>query len=246
MPAKRKLRADELLISNGLLVSKESARASILAGEVFSHKGRIEKPGQFLPVDTPVWLKAKRKFVSRGGEKIEGALQDFGIEVTGEKFLDIGASTGGFTDCLLQYGASQSYALDVGRAQLAEKLRHDPRVWYKEGVNARYPFDLPEEVDLIVADVSFISLKLVLLPSLEHLRLNGQILSLIKPQFEASKSKVGNRGIIKDPKVHASVLGEFCLWAIENGLKVLGVRPSVIKGGNGNQEFFALFRKIKR
>lgn len=244
IPAKRKLRADELLIRNGLVNSKENARALILAGDVFYSKGRIEKPGQFLPSDIEIWMKPKRKFVSRGGEKMEGALKDFALDVAGVKFLDIGASTGGFTDCLLQHGASQSYALDVGRAQMAEKLRRDPRVWFREGVNVRYPFNIEEEVDLIVADVSFISLKLVLLTSLEHLKLDGKILSLVKPQFEASKGQVGNRGIIKDPKVHAQVLGEFCLWAIEQGLKIEGLSPSKIKGGNGNQEFFALFRKI--
>ncbi len=244
MVSREKLRADELLISKGLSSSKKGAQASILAGEVFCKSGRVDKPGQKLAKDADVWIKEKRKFVSRGGNKIEGAIEDFNLDVRDIKFLDLGASTGGFTDCLLQRGASKSYAVDVGRAQLAEKLRHDSRVWFKEGLNARYTFDIDEEVDMIVADVSFISLKLILPASISHLKNQGQILCLFKPQFEANKTLVGQQGVIRDPKVHARVLGDFCLWAIENELKIEGIRPSRLKGGKGNQEFFILFSRL--
>ncbi len=136
MVSREKLRADGLLLSKGLSFSKKGAQASILAGEVFCKSGRVDKPGQKLAKDADVWIKEKRKFVSRGGNKMEGAIEDFNLDVRDIKFLDLGASTGGFTDCLLQQGASKSYAVDVGRAQLAEKLRHDSRVWFKEGLNA--------------------------------------------------------------------------------------------------------------
>jgi 23S rRNA (cytidine1920-2'-O)/16S rRNA (cytidine1409-2'-O)-methyltransferase len=235
-----KARADQLLVEQGLAVSREQARALLLAGEVFSGTQRIERPGQSLPAGTPLRVRERPRFVGRGGEKLAGALDAFGLEVRGLVALDVGASTGGFVDCLLQGGAARVYAVDVGHGQLAVKLRDDPRVVSMEGVNARDPFPLPEPVDLVVTDVSFISLRLVLPAALEHLRAGGQALVLVKPQFEAGREQVGRGGIVRDPAVHAQVVGGFCLWAIERGLRLEGVRPSPIEGGDGNREFFVL------
>ncbi len=235
-------RADVLLVSRGLAPSREAARAVILAGEALLPNGRVEKPGQLLPADADVRLTERRRFVSRGGDKLAGALEDFGLDVRGLTALDVGASTGGFTDCLLQWGARRVYAVDVGRGQLAERLRRDDRVWSREGLNTREPFDLPEPVDLVVADVSFISLRLALPPALRHLRRPGLAVVLVKPQFEAGKDAVGARGVVRSPTTHARVVGSFCLWAIGEGMQLLGVRPSRLTGDAGNREFFVALR----
>ena len=239
----QKVRADLLLTERGLAASREEARASILAGEVFTGTQRVEKAGQLLSADVELRVASRPRFVGRGGEKLDGALDALGLDPKGWTALDVGASTGGFTDCLLQRGAARVYAVDVGRGQLAERLRGDARVVSMERTNARAAFDLPEEVDLLVADVSFISLRLVLPPSLAHLRAGGQALVLVKPQFEAGRREVGRGGVVRDPAVHAKTVGAFCLWAIGEGLQLLGVRPSSLEGEAGNREFFVLLRK---
>jgi 23S rRNA (cytidine1920-2'-O)/16S rRNA (cytidine1409-2'-O)-methyltransferase len=236
------VRADQLLVERGLAVSREQARALLLAGEVFSGSQRIERPGQQIRADIPLRVRERPRFVGRGGEKLAGAIAAFGLKVRGLVALDVGASTGGFIDCLLQAGASRVYGVDVGHGQLAAKLRDDSRVVSMEGVNAREPFPLPEPVDLVVADVSFISLRLVLPAALAHLRAGGRALVLVKPQFEAGREQVGRGGVVRDAAVHAQVVGGLCLWAIEQGLRLEGVRPSPIEGGEGNREFFALLR----
>ncbi len=238
-----KVRADLLLTERGLAESREDARASILAGEVFTGTQRVEKAGQLLSADIELRVASRRRFVGRGGEKLEGALVALGLDPQGWTALDVGASTGGFTDCLLQRGAARVYAVDVGRGQLADRLRGDARVVSMERTNARETFDLPEAVDLLVADVSFISLRLVLPPSLAHLRAGGQALVLVKPQFEAGRREVGRGGVVRDPAVHARTVGAFCLWAIGEGLQLLGIRPSSLEGDAGNREFFVLLRK---
>ncbi len=238
----RRERADQLLVSRGLARSRESARAMILAGEALLPNGRVEKPGQLLPADADVRLAERRRFVGRGGDKLAGALEDFRIDVRGLTALDVGASTGGFTDCLLQAGARRVYAVDVGRGQLAERLRRDERVSFREGVNARAPFELPEQADLVVADVSFISLRLVLPEALRHLRRPGLAVVLVKPQFEAGRGAAGARGVVRSPATHAQVVGGFCLWGIGEGLRVLGVRASRLTGDAGNREFFVALR----
>ena len=239
----KKVRADLLVTERGLAESREGARASILAGEVFSGTQRVEKAGQLLSADVELRVASRPRFVGRGGEKLDGALDALGLDPRGWTALDVGASTGGFTDCLLQRGATRVYAVDVGRGQLAERLRGDARVVSMERTNARHAFDLPEAVDLLVADVSFISLRLVLPPSLAHLRTGGQALVLVKPQFEAGRREVGRGGVVRDPAVHARTVGAFCLWAIGEGLQLLGVRASPLEGDAGNREFFVLLRK---
>ncbi len=236
------LRADQLLLEKGLAESREQARALILAGAVFSGTERVEKPGQRLAADTAIRVRQRPRYVSRGGEKLEGALASFDLGVQGDTVLDIGSSTGGFTDCLLQHGAARVYAVDVGTGQLAAKLRSDRRVISMERTNMRYGIVLPEAVDLIVADVSFISLRLVLPPALSHLKQDGLVLVLVKPQFESGKDQVGKGGVVRDPKVHASTVGSFALWAIGQGLRLVGIRPSLIVGDAGNREFFVLLR----
>ncbi len=238
-----KVRADRLLTERGLVGSREDGHASILAGEVFAGGQRVEKAGQLLLADVELRVASRPRFVGRGGEKLDGAIDALGLDPQGWTALDVGASTGGFTDCLLQRGAVRVYAVDVGRGQLAERLRGDARVVSMERTNARRPFDLPEEVDLLVADVSFISLRLVLPPSLAHLRAGGLGLVLVKPQFEAGRGEVPRGGVVRDPAVHARTVGAFCLWAIGEGLQLLGVRPSPLEGDAGNREFFVLLRK---
>ena len=236
-------RADQLLVARGLAESRGGAHALILAGDVFAGDRRVEKAGQQLSADADLRLARHPRYVGRGGLKMEGALAGFGLAVRGLLALDVGASTGGFTDCLLQHGAAHVYAVDVGRGQLATKLRDDPRVTSMERTNARHEFDLPEAVDLLVADVAFISLRLVLPPTLRHLKEGGLALVLVKPQFEAGKDEVGRGGVVRDPAVHGRVVGGFCLWAIHSGLQLLGVRPSAVDGEEGNREFFVLLRK---
>ena len=238
-----RVRADRLLSERGLAKSREEARATILAGKVFVGGQRVEKAGQLLASDAELRVTAPPRFVGRGGLKLAGALEAFGLDPHGWVALDIGASTGGFTDCLLQGGAAHVFAVDAGRGQLAEKMRSDPRVTSMERTNARYPFDLPEPVDLIVADVSFISLRLVLPPTLAHLRAGGLALALVKPQFEAGRGEVKRGGVVGDPAVHARTVGGFCVWAVGQGLRLRGIRPSPIEGQSGNREFFVLLHK---
>ncbi len=239
-----KERLDQLIVSRGLSDSREQARRLIIAGEV-----RVEgydgllKPGQKVADDIEIILKTRPKFVGRGGLKIEKALDHFGIDPKGMIVLDAGASTGGFTDCLLQRGAEKVYAYDVGKNQLAWKLRSDPRVVSREGINIRHmePSDIPEMVDLVVIDVSFISLTLILQSVFKVLKPEGTVICLIKPQFELKKDQVGKGGIVKAPELHAQAVEKIRLF-VENEIKKQwkGFTPSPICGGDGNIEFLAL------
>ena len=239
MPKKR---ADTLLVEQRLAESREQAHALILAGKVFCGDRRVEKAATPLPGNASLHLVQGLPFVGRGGVKLEHALHHFFLEVKERVILDVGASVGGFTHCLLKQGAARVYALDVGYGQLAHRLRQDSRVVVMERVNARYPFPLPEEVSLITADVSFISLTKVLPSVVKHLRADGHILALVKPQFEAGPKEVGRRGVVRDPQVHATVVGRFCLWGIGQGWCLQGITPSPILGDAGNREFFVLLQ----
>ncbi len=227
--------------------SREQAQILIMEGLVFAPSGRVAKASSALAEDTPLEVRGRLPYVSRGGLKMAHALNAFGMEVEGQTALDLGASTGGFTDCLLQGGARHVYAVDVGHGQLHLRLRQDPRVTVMEKVNARHPFELPESVglpvDVAVIDVSFISLTMVIPQALAHLGDGGYIIALVKPQFEARKEQVGRGGIVKDPKVHASTLGKMVVWATNEGLRVRDMCASPILGDKGNREFFLLLQK---
>jgi 23S rRNA (cytidine1920-2'-O)/16S rRNA (cytidine1409-2'-O)-methyltransferase len=239
----RKKRADVLLAERGLAESRERAQALIMEGLVFAPSGRVTKAGSALPEDVPLEVRGRLPYVGRGGLKLAGALDTFGLAVEEQTALDVGASTGGFTDCLLQRGVRHVYAVDVGHGQLHHRLRQDSRVTVMEKTNARYPYSLPELVDLVVIDVSFISLNLVIPPALEHLQGGGHVVALVKPQFEAPREEVGRGGIVRDPKVHAAVLGKAVIWATEENLRIRGICPSPISGDKGNREFFLLLQK---
>lgn len=242
----RKVRADRLVYARGLAESREQAQALIMAGAVFAPAGRVLKPGAALPENTPLELRGRLPYVSRGGLKLAGALDTFGVAAAGLTALDVGASTGGFTDCLLQRGARRVYVVDVGYGQLHHKLRQDARVIAREKCNARHPYVLPEPVDLAVIDVSFISLALVIPPAAAHLRPGGRLIALVKPQFEAGREQVGRGGIVKDPKIHAAVLGKVALWAVHQGWRLRNICRSPLTGDKGNQEFFVFLQKPGR
>ena len=241
-PSKRK-RADLLLVDRGLAGSREQAQTLISEGLVFSRAGRVLKASSILPEADPLEVRGSLPYVSRGGRKLAHALDSFNLDVDGFTVLDVGASTGGFTDCLLQRGAERVYALDVGHGQLAYKLRQDSRVVVIEKCNARNPFGLPEPVDLITIDVSFISLSLVIPSAIRHLRDGAYVAALVKPQFEARREEVGRGGVIKAPEIHATVLSRTINWAINAGLRVRNLCPSPILGDAGNREFFLLLQK---
>ncbi len=238
-----KTRLDRVMVGRGLAETPEQAQALIMAGKVklpgFPGPGR-PSPGMMVRTDQEITVRKRSKYVSRGGDKLEHALAAFGIDPAGMVALDVGASTGGFTDCLLQHGALKVYAVDAGRGQLHSKLRADPRVVSMEKINARNAFSLPEKADLLVADVSFISLRLVLGPSLAHLKPGGLAAVLVKPQFEAEAREVGPGGVIKDPQVHAAVLGRMVKWAVETGIRIRSLTSSPVLGDEGNREFFLL------
>ena len=221
-----------------MVESRAKAQALIMAGEVLSGETVLTKPGVLVAVDTPVQIREKPPFVGRGGVKLDHALTDFCLDVTGITALDVGASTGGFTDCLLQRGASRVYALDVGRGQLDYGLRQDPRVSFMEKVNAHYPFEMPQKVDIATVDVSFISLTQVLPNVLPHLEQSGSVVALVKPQFEARRREVGKGGVVRDSITHAKVLGRVIRWVTEAGLRLRSMTPSPILGAAGNREFF--------
>ena len=239
MTTKRR-RIDVLMVERGLAPTREKAQALLMAGSVTVDGRPVSKPGTAVAAEAGIDVREPLPYVGRGGEKMAGALDALGLDPSGAVVLDVGASTGGFTDCLLQRGASRVYAVDVGRGQLAHKLRQDGRVVAYEGVNARHPFPLPEPVDLAVADVSFISLRLVVPQMAAHLKPGGRMLVLVKPQFEAERGAVGRGGIVRDPKTHAAVLGDFAQWAIGQGHRLRGIAPSPITGTDGNREFFVL------
>lgn len=237
-----KRRIDSLLVERGLVDSRAKAQALIMAGEVVVAGKAAIKPGTLVPEEAAITILEPPPFVSRGGTKLEFALDQFQLEVSAKVAADIGASTGGFTDCLLKRGASRVYAIDVGYGQLDYRLRQDPRVVVMDGVNARYPVSLPEKVDLVTIDVSFISVEKVIPSVARLLNDDGYIIVLIKPQFEAKRKEVGKGGIIKEPIVHARVLGRFIAWAIEHKFSLGGLVASPIPGASGNKEFFVLLR----
>lgn len=233
-------RADAVLADRGLFASRERARAAILAGEVRVGDVVLRKAGELVSEDAEFTIAEKQRFVSRGGEKLSGALGTFGLDVSGRRAIDVGASTGGFTDCLLKSGALSVVALDVGYGQLAWELRNDPRVHVVERTNVRTadPASLGAPFDLVVVDVSFISLRTVLPSLLALLGENGDLVALVKPQFEAGKGRVGKRGVVRDPAVHAEVLGSAAEAAVAAGLVVRGLTFSPITGPEGNIEFW--------
>ena len=235
-----KTRADQLLVDRGLAESRSKAQALILAGLVFSGERRIDKAGQPLAPDSELEVRGKdHPWVSRGGIKLAHALEHFGWDVTDAVALDVGASTGGFTDVLLQRGARKVFAVDVGTNQLAWKLRQDPRVVVHEQTNARYLTDavVTEPVDLIVCDASFIGLAKVLDRALDFARPGGRLIALVKPQFEAERSEIGKSGVVRDAQVHARVCGAAADWLVSRGWRVEGITPSPITGPEGNVEF---------
>jgi 23S rRNA (cytidine1920-2'-O)/16S rRNA (cytidine1409-2'-O)-methyltransferase len=237
MPAKQRL--DQIIHQRGLAASREKARAMIMAGEVLVNGRLVDKPGAQVDTQAEIIVQAKPRFVSRGGDKLVWALERFQLEVSGRVCADVGASTGGFTDCLLQNGVARVYALDVGYGQIAYSLRQDPRVVVMERTNARYVEALPEPVNLVVVDASFISLKL-LLPIIKNwLTPTADLVTLIKPQFEAGKQDVGKGGVVKDSLVHARVLEETLVFTYEQGFTIRGLTPSPLKGPAGNTEFLA-------
>lgn len=242
----KKDRIDKLLVERGLAESRTKAQALLLAGEVVVGEARVDKPGALVDVELPIRLKGQGlRYVSRGALKLEGALDHFGIDVSGLDALDVGASTGGFTDLLLQRGTARVVALDVGYGQLHPKLRSDPRVLVRERVNARSLTreEVPFDVDLIVADVSFISLRLVLPAALGFLKRGGAIVVLVKPQFEVGRGDVGKGGVVRDEAKRLAVIEGMASFAAERGLQVVGWVDAPITGPAGNQEALLYARK---
>jgi 23S rRNA (cytidine1920-2'-O)/16S rRNA (cytidine1409-2'-O)-methyltransferase len=238
-----KKRLDLLLVERGLVESREQGKRLIMAGQVLVDGQVVDKPGMQVASTAEIRLQARLPYVSRGGLKLEAALDSFGVQVAGVVAADVGASTGGFTDCLLQRGAKRVYAIDVGYGQLAWRLRRDPRVVVMERVNVRYLESLPEPIDLATVDVSFISLELVLPSVIGWLKPMGDIIALIKPQFEAGPAEVSKGGVVKDPAVHRAVLRKVLGWALDHGLAVRGLMASPLKGPAGNVEFLAHLSK---
>ncbi len=235
-----KVRADQLLVARELAESRTKAQALILAGAVFSGDKRVAKAGDLLAEDAPLEVKGRdHPWVSRGGVKLDHGLNHFGFDVTGAVALDIGSSTGGFTDVLLSRGAAKVYAVDVGTNQLAWRLRQDPRVVVHEQVNARYldATVVPEPVDVVVCDASFIGLAKVLGAALGLARPGAKLVALVKPQFEAGREEVGKGGVVRDPFVHQRVCDDAAEWVASQGWSVLGVAESPITGPEGNVEF---------
>ncbi|HEX8534854.1 MAG TPA: TlyA family RNA methyltransferase [Allosphingosinicella sp.] len=241
-----KARADQLLVDRGLIESRAKAQALILAGLVFSGERKIEKAGQGLADDAPLEVRGREHpWVSRGGIKLDHALTHFGWDVTGAVALDVGSSTGGFTDVLLSRGAAKVFAVDVGTNQLAWKLRQDPRVIVHEQTNARYltPEIVAEPVDFIVCDASFISLAKVLDTALGFAKPAGGLIALVKPQFEAERDEIGKGGVVKDPAVHERVCAAAAEWVRSRRWTVEGIVQSPITGPGGNVEFLLAARR---
>jgi 23S rRNA (cytidine1920-2'-O)/16S rRNA (cytidine1409-2'-O)-methyltransferase len=235
-----KVRADQLLVALGLAESRTRAQALILAGNVFAGERRVSKAGDMLAQDTELTVKGRdHPWVSRGGIKLDHGLDHFGFDVSGAVALDVGSSTGGFTDVLLSRGAAKVYAVDVGTNQLAWKLRSDPRVVVHEQTNARdlTTSIIPEAIDIIVCDASFISLAKVLDAALDLARPGAKLVVLVKPQFEAGREEVGKGGVVRDPEVHDRVCQQAADWVRSKGWRVAGVEPSPITGPEGNVEF---------
>lgn len=242
MPASKKQRLDVLLTERGLVPSRAKAQGLIMAGEVSVNGERVDKPGTRFTDDVAITLKTRPQYVSRGGDKLAGALRAFNFDPTGRICADVGASTGGFTDCLLQHGAVKVYAIDVGYGQLAHTLRIDPRVIVMERTNARHVEALAEPVNLVVIDASFISLR-ILLPAVQRwLATPADVIALIKPQFEAGKGDVGKGGVVRASETHARVLHDILTFAQQSGFAIQGLTTSPIKGPAGNVEFLVWLR----
>lgn len=246
-PKVLKIRADQLLVERGLAATRSRAQALILAGEVFSEERRIEKAGEQLRPETPLRVREQQKYVSRGGLKLEGALEDTGFDPAGLIAADIGASTGGFTDCLLSRGVVKIYAIDVGQGQLAEKLRQDARVTVMERTNARHLVaeDVGGGVDLVVVDASFISLE-KLLPAIALMtRPGGHLLALVKPQFEVGRDEATRgAGVIRDPKVRKSAVNDAISHIEAHGFQRISDYPCRVHGPKGNVEHFVLAVRV--
>ncbi len=238
-----RVRLDGLLVERGMATGRDAAQAMIAGGRITVNGSVVLRPAALVSADADITQSPAPAYVSRGGVKLAGALDAFGLTPDGLVCLDVGASTGGFTDCLLQRGASRVHAVDVGHGQLAWRLRTDPRVIVLERHNARHPLPVTEPIELATADVSFISLRLVLPRIAEALKPGGSILALVKPQFEAGADEVGRGGVVRSPSVRASVVGDVALWAIDHGLRVHGVRESALTGPKGNREYFLLLEK---
>ena len=244
-PKPRRIRLDQLLVDRGLADSQQKAQAMILAGEISVDNIPAQKAGAPVPINSQIQLTSRhQKYASRGGQKLEGALKDFAINPSGLLCLDVGASTGGFTDCLLQHHAAKIYAVDVNIAQLSWELQHDPRVIAIER-NARglTPSDIPNVVDLVAADVSFISVCKILSPAAACAKPNANFLILIKPQFELRRHEIPTGGIVEDPVLHEKAIAAVRLCAEQAGLTPINVLPSRLTGAAGNQEFFLHARK---
>lgn len=242
--ASKKERLDVLLVQKGLFSSREKAKASIMAGEVYVDGKKIEKAGEFVNTESSIEVKTNSlPYVSRGGLKLQKAIETFNINVTGKIALDIGASTGGFTDCLLKHGALKVYAVDVGYGQLDWSLRNDPRVINMEKTNIRFLETLPEIVDMITIDVSFISLELVIPSADKFLKPIGDLIALIKPQFEAGREKVGKKGVVRDPAVHIEVIEKIVSLFQKFNYGIIGITYSPIKGAEGNIEYLICGKK---
>jgi 23S rRNA (cytidine1920-2'-O)/16S rRNA (cytidine1409-2'-O)-methyltransferase len=237
-----KERLDVLLVERNLAASRTQAQRLIRAGLVRIAGQVFDKPGTQVAVHATVEVQARPRFASRGGEKLEAALVRFGLDVTSMVAADVGASTGGFTDCLLQRGACRVYAIDVGYGQLDWQLRGDDRMIVMERTNARYLEGLPEPIDLVTADVSFISLGLILPAVVRWLRPDGHVVALVKPQFEAGRREVGKGGVVRNPDVHRAVLERVVRMAAELGLGLRRLVPSPLRGPAGNVEFFGWWR----
>ncbi|MBI5025693.1 MAG: TlyA family RNA methyltransferase [Nitrospirae bacterium] len=241
----KKIRLDRLLVERGLIESREKARALILEGNVLVNGMRVDKAGAMVMADAPLEILQKMPYVSRGGIKIEEAIRNFKINIEGRTAMDVGASTGGFTDCLLQHGARKVYAIDVGYGQFAWSLRHNPKVVLLEKTNIRYLKKelIKDVIDIATIDVSFISILKVIPKVLEFLTPYGEIIALIKPQFEAGRESVGKGGVVRDEAKRLEVVEKIKIKAQEMGLKVIGVVQSPLPGPKGNIEYFIYLKK---
>ncbi len=240
----KKVRLDQLLVERGLVESRERGQRLIMAGEVLVDDRLADKPGMFVAPDVPVRVKEPLPFASRGGLKLAAALDRFPVPIQDAICADVGASTGGFTDCLLQRGAARVYAIDVGYGQLDWKLRSDPRVVVMDRTNARHLAALPQPINVATIDVSFISLRLILPAVLKWLQPDAHVVALIKPQFEAGRERVGKGGVVRDPAIHAEVIRSVWQSAIEIGFSPIDVLRSPIEGPAGNVEFLIWLRRV--
>ncbi|WP_294169117.1 TlyA family RNA methyltransferase [uncultured Clostridium sp.] len=244
----KKERLDILLVEKGIFTSRERAKTSIMAGKIFVDGQRVDKAGEKVSVDAEIIFKGQEiPYVSRGGLKLEKAMKEFGISLKNKTCMDIGASTGGFTDCMLQNGAKKVFSIDVGYGQFAWKLRTDPRVVCMERTNIRYvtPDDIGELTDFASIDVSFISLKKIMPATINLLSDKGEVVALIKPQFEAGKEKVEKKGVVRDINVHNEVVKSIVDYLLSQGLNILSLSYSPIKGPEGNIEYLVYFTKDK-